>query len=380
MSDTSAYDFEARRDTPLALKLKARICAEGPIRVHEYMSICLNDPEHGYYRHRAAIGRHGDFITAPEISQVFGELIGLWCVVVWRQMGMPDPFHLIELGPGRGTLMRDALRAAKLAPAFLRAVEVKLVETNVTLREQQRETLSGVEQRPTWYNTLRDVPWAPSIIIGNEFLDTVEPIQSVVTPEGVVTRGVGLDENGALQFTAMVARLRDKEADDKVGSIQETQTFDVVTDGFGLRSCHHPQAMLLIDYGDVVADRRGDTLQAVREHRFEHPLTSPGEADLSVQVDFARAACQMRVAQEAHIEDAAAFEIDGPVTQTDFLGALGIVERAQSLMQANPARANNIETGVARLIAPIGMGTRFKVMGVRSPTLPPLPGFHAART
>ncbi len=375
MTDSPAYDPDARRDTPLALKIKATIRLEGPIPVHRYVSLCLNDPEHGYYRHRQAIGRDGDFITAPEISQVFGELIGLWCVVVWRQMGMPDPFHLVELGPGRGTLMRDALRAAKLAPSFLKAAQVKLVETNATLREQQRAALSNLEIQPTWHDTLEAVPLAPTIIIGNEFLDTTPPIQSVATSDGLARRSVGLDANGDLQFVLRLDQLRpNNDPPCRVGTIIETQLLESLPSGLGLRSCHHPQAVLLIDYGDV-APVQGDTLQAVRNHRHEHPLTSPGEADLSVQVNFHWAAEQLKAAQQTFEPDAVELKIDGPIAQAEFLSALGIVERAQKLIAANPSQANAIETAVARLIAPNGMGTRFKVMGVRSPQLPPLPGF-----
>ena len=376
MTDVAgSYDPTARRETPLALQIKEMIRREGPISVHRYVSLCLQDPERGYYRHRQAIGRQGDFITAPEISQVFGELIGLWSVVVWRQMGMPDPFHLIELGPGRGTLMRDALRAARLAPAFLKAAQVVLVETNATLREQQKATLADLENIMTCCDTLDAVPDAPSIIIANEFLDAIAPVQSVVTADGIRERGVGLDVSGQLQFVSLTKSHGWRHhASGEVGAIYEDQDIASLTRGLGRNARDHPQVALLIDYGHVTGEQ-GDTLQAVRQHKYEHPLTSPGEADLSVHVNFRQAAEQIKVAQDAFEQEPIELAIDGPITQAEFLSALGIVERAQKLMAANPTEANAIETAIARLIAPNGMGTRFKVMGVRSPQLPPLPGF-----
>ena len=375
MTDVPPYDPDARRDTPLALKLKALIRAKGPITVTEYMQACLQDPEHGYYRTKTAIGRRGDFITAPEISQVFGELIGLWCVVVWRQMGQPASFKLIELGPGRGTLMADALRAAKMAPGFLKAAEIALVETSAVLKQEQEQRLCAQAASVQWFDSLDGVPYGPSIIIGNEFLDTAAPAQFVATEHGQAIRRVGLDTRDRLQFVARpgpAVQAGDPPSD--LGPVKELQFFDSVANGVGLRAGHAPQAVLLVDYGHI-ASEQGDSLQAVRAHHYEHPLTSPGEADLSIQVDFARAAEVMAQAPCIFDDAAPPLCIDGPVTQAEFLGSLGIIERAQKLMAANPTQANAIEMAVARLIAPNGMGTRFKAMGVRSPSLPPLPGF-----
>jgi SAM-dependent MidA family methyltransferase len=339
------------------------------------MRACLHDPEHGYYRSRPAIGATGDFVTAPEISQVFGELIGLWCVVVWRQMGAPAVLHLVELGPGRGGLLCDALRAARLVPAFLGAARVHLVETNCALRAVQAKTLAHAA--PVWHDTLETVPPGPAIILGNEFLDTLEVEQIVVRGDRLRRRGVGVDAHGRLTFVDLPGDVHEavpwaadrpegSRAPPTCGDLIEVQRFDWLA-GLAARLARDATATLLLDYGHS-GFMPGDTLQAVRGHRIEHPLTSPGEADLSVQVQFWR----LRAAAEG----LAGAAVDGPVTQARFLGRLGIAERASRLMAANPDRAGEIEAGVARLMAPAGMGSRFKAIGIRSASLPPLPGLE----
>ncbi len=187
--------------TPLANELVPRIARDGPIPVAAFMEACLYDPAHGYYRTRAAIGRAGDFITAPEISQTFGELIGLWCAVAWQQMGAPSDFRLVELGPGRGTLMRDALRAVRAVPEFRRALRVHLIETNAALESQQRATLGDAEVAMTWHSELRALArGAPAIVIANEFLDTLPIEQWVRRGDAWLKRCVGVDGNGGLRF------------------------------------------------------------------------------------------------------------------------------------------------------------------------------------
>jgi SAM-dependent MidA family methyltransferase len=364
-------DPEARRDTPLGRKLSARIRQSGPMPVRDYMHACLNDGEHGYYRTRAPIGAGGDFITAPEIAQVFGELIGLWAVVAWQQMGRPAPFDLIELGPGRGTLMADALRAARLAPEFLEAARPRLVEGSEVLRRAQETRLRDAAIEPEWLETFPPLD-APTLLIANEFLDTGPVWQRVLTENGWMTRAVGLDRDGRLQFTTIEsgdadALMRERWPDAPVGAIDEEPDWAIVD---WLATALHageapPFAALLIDYGHTESGL-GDTLQAVRGHAHEHPLTSPGEADLSIQVNFAWLVRQI---------EKLGLAVDGPLTQAELLGRLGIVERASRLMAANPAEAAGIEAGVARLLAPGGMGTRFKAIGLRSPRLPVLPGF-----
>lgn len=380
----TAYDPEARRDTPLARKLKQRIRARGPIPVAAYMRACLTDPEHGYYVERPAIGAKGDFITAPEISQAFGELIGLWSAVVWQQMGAPARCNLVELGPGRGTMMRDALRAARVVPGFLDAAHVVLIEIDDVLRAQQRETLHNAGFAAHWdhdlgfdvaaraYRLDRSVP---AIILANEYLDTCAVDQLVRHGTGWSHRTVALDPAGDLAFGCAETAYdcpypkleRCRAAPE--GAVIECCTWSQDENIDALMHSFPHAAMLFLDYGHLQT-APGETLQAVRAHHFEHPLTSPGEADITAHVDFEDFAAEL---------SRRGLAIDGPVTQGEFLGALGIMERASRLMAANPARAAEIEAGVARLMAVPGMGSRFKAIGVRSPDLPPLPGFPVDR-
>lgn len=378
------YDPDARRDTPLALKLKDRIRREGPIAVDEYMKACLQDPEHGYYRTKAAIGRGGDFITAPEISQVFGELIGLWCAVVWQQMGAPPQVNLVELGPGRGTLMRDALRAARVVPGFAGAASLVFVDIRPGFADASPPMPLIPPEQITWITDVRDIPAdVPAIVIANEFLDTF-PVQQFEARGGVLLiRGVGLDPRGALAFVSTKggdARRIEHNPAPAEGTIVEAADLSGL---WGLRNQRTaPWAALFIDYGHYDPGRDmnrvlpAETLQAVRAHRPEHPLCSPGEADLTCQVDFNEVKRQFELTPAG----VPSLAVDGPVTQAEFLGSLGIVERASRLMAANPQRAAEIEMGVARLMAVPGMGSRFKAMGIRSTGLPPLPGFPVLRT
>jgi NADH dehydrogenase [ubiquinone] 1 alpha subcomplex assembly factor 7 len=366
MSDAPPYDPDARRGTPLALAIAERIRAHGPMAVSDYMALCLQHPEHGYYRTRAAIGAPGDFVTAPEISQIFGELIGLWCAVVWQSMGSPARFDLIELGPGRGTLMADAVRAARRVPGFLDAARVTCIETNATLIGLQRAALNDSGCPVTWREALDAAvsDGAPAIVFGNEFLDCLPAAQAVITASGTRPRRVALDGGGRLVFEG-----EDVPRDTGETATSQAQAFQAWTTQLAQRAGSAPLTALFLDYGHT-ATAPGDTLQAVRNHAYEHPLTSPGEADLTVHVDF-----------EAFAAAAGAqgFSVDGPVTQSEFLGSLGIIERASKLMAANPAHANGIEMAVARLIGPGAMGTRFHAIGLRSPALPPLPGLGTIR-
>lgn len=366
-----SYDSNARYDTPLAVKIKNEIGRNGPMTVARYMSECLWDDAHGYYATRPVIGRGGDFITSAEISQVFGELVGLWVAVVWQSvLGAPRQLQFVEYGPGRGTLMFDCLRAARVVPGFLDAVSVHLVEVSGTLAALQRQTLATMPVAISWGQGLADFQ-TPAIVIANEFLDSWPVDQWIKADDGWCQRGVGVDANGRLCFTIMLDAPRRRDLDAvlpgaAVGDIYESVRTELLAQALQAVAQTGPLAMLLIDYGHTLPSS-GDTLQAVRGHAYESPLAAPGEADLSAHVNFYDLAVALH---------GAALEIDGPVTQTEFLGALGIVERASRLMNANAARAGEIETGAARIIAPNGMGSRFKAIGIRSPGLAPLPGFH----
>jgi NADH dehydrogenase [ubiquinone] 1 alpha subcomplex assembly factor 7 len=364
-------------ETPLEAKLKARIRREGPIPVADYMRACLEDPEHGYYRRQAAIGAAGDFVTAPEISQVFGELIGLWCAVVWHGMGSPPRLNLVELGPGRGTLMRDALRAARIVPGFREALAVHLVDSNATLQGTQEAALADAEASLHVHDTAdattmgSRIPDGPTILIANEFLDTL-PIQQLVFAGGqwrvrtVASNdghlGFENDTRGTATPVSLPPALTPQEGD--VLEVCDGHAF-CAHDILKTRRERGPLAALFIDYGHARTGF-GDTLQGVAGQAYVSPFHAPGETDLSAQVDF------QHFAEACH---GAGLETDGPMAQAEFLGRLGIVERASRLMAANPARAAEIEAGVSRLLAPSGMGSRFLAIGVRSHGVATLPGF-----
>ncbi|HWB43914.1 MAG TPA: SAM-dependent methyltransferase [Hyphomicrobiaceae bacterium] len=349
-------------DTPLLARLRARIAREGPIAVDQYMQACLE----AYWQRGAAIGAERDFITAPEISQVFGELIGLWAAIVWQSLGQPATVRLVELGPGHGSLMRDALRAARLVPDFLRATSLHLVEVSGPLRQAQARTLASLDPAvtPQWHASLAEVPAGPAIMVGNEFLDAL-PIRQLIRDEtGWRERVVALSDDGRLRFEDGAAVADADLPPAPPGSILELRAGEEALIA-QLAARAEPLVALLIDYGPAEAGF-GDTLQAVRRHAYTDVLKDPGAADLTAHVQFAGLARKAR---------AAGLATDGPIPQAEFLGRLGIAERAAKLMAANPPRAGEIETGVQRLMAPAGMGGLFKVLALRTPALAPPPPF-----
>jgi SAM-dependent MidA family methyltransferase len=353
----------ADSDSPLLARLRARIEREGPLPVDEYMRSCLADPEHGYWRRQATIGAEGDFVTAPEISQVFGELIGLWAGVVWRNMGAPAPVNLVELGPGRGTLLHDALRAARSIPHFLAAASVHLIERSLPLREAQRRTLGaspsddrrGHDCAVTWHEAIDTVPNGATIVIANEFLDAL-PIRQLVCEAGKWhERVVDVEGGGGLRFAVGPVAQVGTEAERLPGTVLELRDGEEELLA-ALARREAPLVALFIDYGPMHR-ATGDTLQAVHRHAWVDPLSRPGGADLTAHVAFARLTDKAR---------SAGLEADGPITQAEFLGRLGVAERAARLMAANPREAGAIEAGVQRLISPTGMGELCKVLAVRS--------------
>ena len=357
----------------LQAELRAMISAGGPIPVSRYMALCLAHPEHGYYMHRDPLGRAGDFVTAPEISQMFGELLGLLAASVWQQMGSPPRARLIELGPGRGAMMADALRAARTLPAFCSAVSVHLVETSPALETKQRAMLAPCGVPIAWHRTLADVPAGPALILANEFFDALPIHQAVRSAEGWHERLVGLDARGALVFVvapgpsptiaAHIPGHLDAEA--SPGAIFEWRCANAVQ-ALAARVADQGAA-LIIDYGHAESGL-GDTLQAVRGHAYAEVLAAPGECDLTAHVDFD--------ALRAEAERTGA-RVHGPIPQGLFLRRLGIDIRAAALKSTAPAQAAAIETALARLTAsaPPGMGTLFKTLALSDPRLGPLPGF-----
>jgi NADH dehydrogenase [ubiquinone] 1 alpha subcomplex assembly factor 7 len=352
----------------LLAELRERIRRHGPMRIDEYMHTCHAHPLYGYRNKVSSIGAAGDFVTAPEVSQVFGELIGLWSAVVWETMGRPAAFRLIELGPGRGTLLRDALRAGKAMPGLLAAVSVHLVEVSEPMRRLQRASLLRSDTAlgtpaVAWHRTLAEVPGGPAILIANEFLDALPIRQLVHDGQAWRERVVALGSSEHLRFDmgdAVEFRSPTPASEDAVVELRAGE--DELLAALAARA---PCAALLIDYGPA-EPALGDTLQAVRDHAYTDPLAEPGAADLTAHVQFAALARKARTAGLA---------VDGPVTQAEFLGRLGIVERTARLMAANPSRAAAIEAATQRLMSPGGMGQLFKVTAVRSPALPALPPF-----
>jgi len=359
--------------TPLEAEIRKIVAVDGPIPVAQFMALALGHPTHGYYAGRDPFAARGDFITAPEISQMFGELIGLWAAAVWSEMGNPDRIRLVELGPGRGTLMADALRAAKIAKEFHAALAVDLVEISPALRRRQQQTLAAAGVPLSWHATLAQVPEKnPLIVIANEFFDALPVHQAVRAKSGWHERMVGLADDGKLAlalhpdpivgFSAMLpAELRDAPA----GAIWEWRS-DAWAVELGRRLVRQGGVALVIDYGH--AGGLGETLQAVGGHAFAQVLERPGEVDLSAHVDFAalaRAAARWGA------------RVHGPVTQREFLTRLGIETRAAMLKTATPARAAEIDAALARLTegGPRGMGELFKVVALAEPKLGALPGF-----
>jgi NADH dehydrogenase [ubiquinone] 1 alpha subcomplex assembly factor 7 len=407
-------------DTPLGQKLKRLIEANGPLSIADYMAHCMSDPEHGYYTTRDPFGARGDFVTAPEISQMFGEIVAAWLIETRRLVGAPSPVRLIELGPGRGTLMADILRVAAKAPDFSDAIKVHLVETSPALKYRQAETLASFQRDIKWHASFSEVPEGPLLLVANEFFDAL-PIRQYVRVDGAWReRVVGLDVGGQLTLGIGVGTLDNADplilrpGSDKVGtasketpentgdtalrasrlrsaehlSMREVESTPAATDlpigrrlsGSGTegdflelrpaadalmaeiarRIVEHGGAALIIDYGHD-APPFGDTLQAVRGHKYADPLDSPGEADLTAHVDFGALARTAR---------AWGASVHGPMNQGDFLVSLGLLERAGRLgRNADAATREALRVAVERLAGAGQMGRLFKVAAIARPSI-----------
>lgn len=361
------------KGTLLAARLKERIARNGSISVAAYMEACLADTDAGYYPSRQPIGADGDFITAPEVSQVFGELLGLWAVAVWRSMGAPEPIVVAELGPGRGTLMSDALRAWRSVPDFLANVTVALVETSPTLREVQQAALYGVETRVLWRDTLEEVPQGPLIVIANEFVDALPIRQLVWRNHEWRERCIVIGSRGGFAFCegpAVPNRNLQQTADAldvPEGSILEIRpAAKALISALAARAQSMPLAALIADYGhDETAC--GDTLQAVSRHRFADPLQSPGDVDLTAHVDFGA----LKDAATEH--GLAAY---GPMPQGMFLLNLGLETRRDRLCEgATGPQREEIIASTNRLVDPSSMGLLFKTLVLTRRGLAPPPPF-----
>ncbi len=352
--------------TALADILRRRIAATGPISVADYMRDCLLHPLHGYYTTRDPLGAAGDFTTAPEISQMFGELLGLALAQAWLDQGAPAPVVLAEPGPGRGTLMADMLRATRGVPGFHAALQVHLIEASPVLRAAQVLALSG--HPVTWHDHLAELPQAPLFLVANEFFDALPVRQFVRRGGGWAERMVGLVD-GALAFglsnPAPLAALAHRLDDTAEGDVVETcPEGPPLMTGIAARIARHGGAALVIDYGGWRS--LGDTLQALRGHDIDPPLAHPGHADLTAHVDFEPLAEAARDAGAAH----------APLTpQGVFLESLGITARAQALARGlSGAQLNSHIAAHRRLTHPQEMGNLFKVLAVHPACAPPPPG------
>ena len=359
--------------SPLQSEIKKLIKSSGPMPVWRYMELCLTHPEHGYYVSRDPLGREGDFITAPEVSQMFGELLGLWTASVWKAIGSPPVLRLVELGPGRGTMMADALRALRVLPPLFQSLSIHMVEINPVLREKQKATLSGA-RNIDWHATIDDIPEGPAVILANEYFDALPIHQAVRRETGWHERVVDLDDSGKLIFGAAPEPIPRFEVllpplvrAAPVGAVFEWRP-DAEIMKIATRVRDQDGAALIIDYGHLRSDA-GETFQAIARHSYADPLKTPGQADVTAHVDFqalARAA-----------EDLGA-RVHGPATQGDFLKRLGIETRAVTLMaKATHEVSEAISAALKRLTdsGRGGMGSMFKVLAISEPNLTSLAGF-----
>jgi NADH dehydrogenase [ubiquinone] 1 alpha subcomplex assembly factor 7 len=351
--------------TPLGHILADRIAATGPLTLANYMAECLSHPAHGYYATRDPFGAGGDFVTAPEISQMFGELLGLALAQAWLDQGSPEPFTLAELGPGRGTLMADVLRATRGVPGFHAALRLHLVETSPVLRAVQARSIATPA---VWHDRADTLPAAPLFLIANEFFDALPIRQFERRANGWHERMVGLD-GGHLIFGLAPCPLPDPRfAADPAGTVVETcPAAPAIMAAIADRIGHHGGAAIIIDYGGWRS--RGDTLQALRTHAPEHPLASPGQSDLTAHVDFEALAL------------AAALPRSGLTPQGRLLQRLGIDQRAARLAAGMAGAAlENHRAAHHRLTDPAEMGSLFRTLALHAPGSPLPPGFDAPET
>lgn len=340
--------------------------------VAEYMTLCLLDPVDGYYPTRDPLGSEGDFITAPEISQMFGELLGLWVLQSWRDMGAPPRLHLVELGPGTGKMMADMVRTLKLDPGLLRALSIHLVEASPALQAVQGRELSHSPAPVQWHDSLPDVPEGPTLIIANEYLDCLPVRQLIRAGDGWRERVVTLDQTAMgerlafAQSTSGPGNLAIPEIAANEGDLLELRPATAqLVDQLATRFRTHPGRALFIDYGPAQTEL-GDTLQALKRHEKVDPLDMPGDADLTARVDFG---------QLAHEARAADLNVHGPVTQAALLSRLGLEVRASALARANPEGKDRLARQLHRLTAPDEMGQLFKAICLSSGGLPVPLGF-----
>lgn len=354
----------------LATHIRSLITANGPMTIASYMDLALQHPEHGYYRQHDPLGKDGDFITAPEISQMFGEMIGLWCADVWRKLGQPDRFVLLELGPGRGTLMQDALRATAKVPGFHQALQLHMLESNLTLRKIQQEKL--IVHLPIYLDNLSQLPDLPTIVIANEFFDALPVRQFEKTFQGWNERWITVEQDKLafihLPLDAIMSQLIPENLREaNPGTFYEvSMPSTAIMRNLAKHIVRNGGAVLAIDYG--FAEAAGQpTLQAVANHTYVDVLSNPGAVDLTSHVDFGLL---------QRVVSGQGARVVSPVGQGEFLQTLGIDLRAAQLKQhATPQQAGDIDAALKRLTGPSDMGNLFKVLAITSAQLSTPVGF-----
>lgn len=354
--------------------IKSIIKAQGPLTIAQYMAICLSDSEHGYYIKNIPLGKEGDFITSPEISQMFGELLGIWSATMWQNMDMPDDIAIVELGPGKGTLMSDFLRGTENVPGFHDSISVHLVEISPALKEAQKKTLEDFDIDIEWHQTFSEIPKKPSIIIGNEFFDALPIHQFVKTVGGWREKMVVETEDGILNFSlsptettscALIPENLRNSPEDSV--VEVCPSMIVIAQEIAAHIIENGGVALFIDYGYEESLLKS-TFQAVKDHKFHDPLQNPCEADLTTFVDFSAI---KKVAKENKIN------VHGCIDQADLLKKLGIDVRAKMLSQnASEKQKQEIELQLERIIGENQMGRLFKCLALSNPLLPTPIGFE----
>ena len=335
--------------TPVENIIREEIAAGGPMPLDRYMELCLSHPVHGYYMARDPFGAAGDFTTAPEISQMFGELVGLWLAQTWINLGRPNQFNLVELGPGRGTLMADVLRVGQSVPGFLDASRLYLVENSDTLRSTQQESLPGVQAN--WLSHVTELQDLPTLLIANEFFDALPVAQYQKVGDVWLERVIRVDGDNLAFGHRKTAELGFGMALPDGTIVERSASARRIASEIGALVNDHGGAALIFDYGD--AQGSGDTLQAVRGHAYTDPLAEPGLADLTTHVNFGDLA--------RAVEPCAIFL----TTQGQFLASMGIAERAETLARGkgDEARAQ-INAALHRLTHEDEMGRLFKAMAI----------------
>ena len=343
--------------TPLKSRIITHIKNSGPLPLAEYMHWCMADPRDGYYANQEAIGAKGDFITAPEISQIFGEMIGIWAVETWEALGKPSSFNLVELGPGKGTLMLDLLRIGNAVPEFLNAAQVQMIETSEKLITTQKQTLAH-HDNITWHKSLQEIPPQPTLVIANEFLDVLPIRQYVKTENQWREHAIGVDKKDNLVWTLGTGILDSDSLPQDASSQPDGAIFEISTirEAFIANTAdlikENKGAALFIDYGHGKTGF-GDTVQAMRAHGFTGILEEPGLADLTSHVDFDA------LAKTANSAD---LQVSALVKQGEFLLAKGLIERAGQLgHQQSPEIQEQLTQQAERLALPDEMGNLFKV-------------------